>query len=374
MTERLSTLLHDEAHDLPIPAAPGDAILSRGRTKVRRRRIGAVAGVAAVASLGVALTTGPDLRPAPGPADGAADPSGWAVSTGSTVHLGNGATAKLPAKIKSIYYTSAGTVVRTGRRSSTDAPDSAYALVTDDGAVHSLGLQLGDRAPSTDPTLPYLAYAEPRGEGHDGWNVVLRDVDTGDVAASVAVDGAFTWGGWNAPPVALDGDHVYVALDEATLDVDWRTGQVSPAPHMLGSFFPDVDGGRTVLVDDRANTSTVVDVATGRTLMQTSQDQGQLMLSPDGRFALVVGMAECDEDGTCTMEDPETEVLDVATGARIATLHLDSRDFGWTPDDRVLTTEGGAVETCSPRTGACEPTGTRLGDGSIKVGGALYES
>lgn len=380
MTERLSTMLHDEAFDLPVPAAPTDAILARGRRMRTRRRLGALAagtaGVVAIAGLAAGITNGPDLRLAADLAAASAlDPSGWAVSAGSTVYLGNGARATVPDKVKSIYYTSAGTVVRTGTVAYTDAPDSSYALLTDAGEVHSLGLQLGDRAPSTDPTLPYLAYAEKRGlRGHDDWNVVLLDVRTAQEVVSIPVEGDFTWGGWNAPPVALDGDHVYVALDEATLDVHWRTGEVGTASHLSPAFLPDVDAGHSVLIDDQANTSTVIDVATGRTLMQRSQDEGQLSLSPDGRFALLLSMATCDDDNTCTMDDPQTEVFDVATGARLTTVHLATRDFGWTPDGRLLRADGRGVELCSPQTGACEATGIRLDDGSVKVGGSSYES
>lgn len=380
MTERLSDLLHDEALAVAVPPAPTGAILARGK-QLRTRRVmgaaaGAVVGVTAAVALGWGVTGGSNLRLAPDPATASPiGPSGWAVSVGSTVVLGNGARAELPDKVKALYYTSAGTVVRTGEVAYTDAPDSSYALVTDDGHVHSLGLQLGDRAPSTDPTLPYLAYAEKRGaSGGDSWNVVLRDVRTGREAVSIPVEGPFTWGGWNAPPVALDGDHVYVALDHTTLDVDWRTGTVGTAIHVAASFFPTVNAGRTVRVDDSANTSEVVDVATGRQLLTTSQDDGQLSLSPDGRRALLTSSALCDDSAHCVMEDPETEILDASTGARLATVELTTRDFGWTPDGQLLKSENGDVELCSTTTGSCASTGIDLGKGAVKIGGGIYES
>ena len=270
MTERLTLLLRQEADTLDVPTAPADAILSRGRHVRRRRRQVAAAvvttGVVAVATIGIGIADRAHFRPATDPAVASAlNPAGWAVSSGSTLSLGNGTSVTLPSKVKAIYYTSAGSLVRTGKVSYTDGTDSSYALVTDDGEVHSLGLRLGDRAPSTDPTLPYLAYAEKRGAvGHDDWTVVLRDVRTGDVAATIPVDGSFSWGGWEAPPVALDGDHVYVALDDATLDVDWRTGEVQDAGHLPSSRFPSVTAGREVLEDNRGDPGSVIEVATGK--------------------------------------------------------------------------------------------------------------
>jgi hypothetical protein len=49
VTERLSTLLHEEALDLPVPAAPAQTVLTRGkRVRARRRLAGAVTLAAAV--------------------------------------------------------------------------------------------------------------------------------------------------------------------------------------------------------------------------------------------------------------------------------------------------------------------------------------
>lgn len=58
MTDRLSTLLHDEATALDIPGVPADRILAQGRGLQRRRRTtAAVAGaVAAVLVAAVAVT------------------------------------------------------------------------------------------------------------------------------------------------------------------------------------------------------------------------------------------------------------------------------------------------------------------------------
>jgi hypothetical protein len=379
VTDRLALLLRQEADTLDVPTAPADAILSRGRrVRRRRRQIAAAAvttGVVAVAGLGIGMADRAHFRPVTDPAVASAlNPTGWAVSSGSTLSLGNGTTLTLPSKVKSIYYTSAGTLVRTGKVSYDDGTDSSYALVTDDGEVHGLGLQLGDRVPSTDPTLPYLAYAEKRGVvGHDDWTVVLRDVRTGDVAATIPIDGAFDWGGWDAPPVALDGDHVYVGLDDATLDANWRTGEVQDASHLPSSRLPGVTAGREVLEDHQGDPSAVIDVVTGtRVVTDIPAGPAAASLSPDGRYALLVPWSTCDDNYVCVYDDPASQVIDLSDAGRTK---LDIGDqAGWTPDGRVIRVTDGAVDLCSPDTGECTSTGIALGQGPVKVGGNSYGS
>jgi len=77
MTERLGTMLHDEALDLPVPAAPARAVLTRGkRVRTRRRLVGATAvaaGLVAIAGVAPGRVGGRDhadraLEPATMPA------------------------------------------------------------------------------------------------------------------------------------------------------------------------------------------------------------------------------------------------------------------------------------------------------------------
>ena len=51
MTERLSTLLRDEAEHLVVPAPPADRVLAQGHGLRRRRRL--TRGVAVVATVAV---------------------------------------------------------------------------------------------------------------------------------------------------------------------------------------------------------------------------------------------------------------------------------------------------------------------------------
>src|SRR5262249_25031876 len=121
-------------------------------------------------------------------------------AVGSTVHLGrHGATTvQMPEFAQSLYYTSAGLLVRTNKDGSSDggAP-FRFELVRRHGKTEKLGVPLGEVVPSTDPRLPYLAWAKMK-EGHI--RVVVRNVRTDRNVAVVAVPGTFDWGGWVAPP------------------------------------------------------------------------------------------------------------------------------------------------------------------------------
>jgi hypothetical protein len=404
MSDQISTLLAEGADRVDIPAAPTSAILSRGRALRRRRRTvrtGAV--LAGIAGIAVVAVTSSLLAPGPGPGpDGfddlaaavAPDPDGWAVAQGSTVHLGNGRTVEVPGKVKAMYYTSAGVMVRTGRTAYTEGDAvSNYFVLEGDGDVRDFALDLGDKKPGSDPTLPYLAYSV-KGSDATHWELVLRDVRTGEVATRVAYEGTFTWGGWNAPPTALSGDFAYVGVDEATLAINWRTGAVAPAAGLSPSRMPTVAGGRDLvetrervpdgvtMVDPQEQTTqthTVVDAVTGETV-RTIKITGTVFetavpqLSSDGRHVLVASWLECDERNACRYGSPTSDVIDLETGERRA-FTLGERTYGWSPDGRLLLVDDTEVRSCDASTGACESTDVRLeGDGPVRVSGNDNES
>ncbi|TQK72221.1 hypothetical protein [Nocardioides sp. SLBN-35] len=387
MTERLAALLHEEAESLAVPPLPADDVVRRGRgLRTRRRvRLGAAAvAVAAVAATATLAGTQLGDRDRPAGRDLAAavpaTDTDWAVAQGSTVHLGTGATAQVPGQVKAMYYTSAGMLVRIGRSAATDAPDSAYWLVAPDGTTSDFDLHLGDRKPGTDPTLPYLAYAAP-GDDARHWKVVLRDVRTGEVATTVPVEGTFTWGGWNAPPVALSGDHVYVGVDGTLLDVRWRTGEVRTTT--IPTHMPETAGGRDVVMGEDGKTVTIIDAATGEVLQSlpydpTDDDPAATVwprLSPDGSHALLTPTLMCQADtGSCRFEDPRATVIDLPGGRR-SVVRLGNADYGWTATGRLLQVDGTSVQSCDPDTGTCEPTPVTLDPGAnLKVSGNAYES
>jgi hypothetical protein len=220
VTDRLSALLHEEADLLDVPTpAPRETIRAGRRIRRRRTVTRTVAVVAAVACIGTGAAVLVDgSRGADDPAaDTATSPEGQTLpaavdavfATGDPVYLqGGSVAARMDEVAQTLYCTSAGLLVRTNRDGASDggAPFH-FAQVTSDGTVDRLSLTLGEVVPSTDPRQPYLAYADAAsGEVQ----VVVVDVTTGAEAARVDVPGMSDWGGWEAPPVALDGEDVLV--------------------------------------------------------------------------------------------------------------------------------------------------------------------
>lgn len=381
MTERLSALIHDEVTDLDIPRPEPVAILRQGRRLRRRRRAGSVvAATVTVAVVAGSFTLlhgdqgrGGDAVP-PATAPVSADSGAYAV--GSTVwpRGPEGAGVEVDGKVKALYYTSEGVLARYGETPWTDDPGpSRYAAF--DGAAQGaaaggrdLGVDLGDRVPGTDAGQPFLAYAEDASATDDDrWDVVVLDVRDGSEAARVPVDGAFTWAGWEAPPVALSGDHVYVGLDATTADVDWRSGEVSRATQLGGSTMPTVWGGRTVTYD-RTGGAAVVDVQTGEELLRVPGKQAPYVsLSPDGRYAKVVLQTSRRSEASFTLHD-----LD---GSRERSVDGAPWDFGWTTSGNLLRVSKGEVTVCAAfGDDACVSEPVDLGKGEVKLAGLLYES
>ncbi|HEU4811642.1 MAG TPA: hypothetical protein VFT00_05855 [Nocardioides sp.] len=341
MTDRLATLLREEADRLLVPAPAAEAVLARGRGIRRRRHLGTgAAALAVVAALGVgfALTTGGGQGRAVDPA-GPATGHGAVFTLGTTVYYDGGAHhVSIDDKaIKSTYYTSVGLLVRHGNNNASDGGGpQRFSLVTPDGDVQHVSVVTEETVPGVDPRQPYLAYTEVT----DGTvEVVVHDVATDAEVARVEMPGHFRWGGWSGPPVALSGDIVYVGTNDVTRTVNWRTGEIGTTDNVPRGY-PDVDGGRTVAQDDQEHE--VIDVATGKVLLTIPpQKYGFVKLSPDGRFATIDA-----GDGT------SFDVYGVDDGTKV-TLDGGSFDYGWSPDGDLFTVRGHHVVTCSPATAEC---------------------
>ena len=373
MTERLSALLHQEVDRLDIPVPPVREALAAGRRIRRRRRLTQVVAVAAVVSVvgaGVAAVTGgPDGRRSSDGVVADTAPTGEPVdlgpvfASGRTLYLDKGTTPiAMDEVVQAMYYTSAGLLLRTNQTGASDggAPFH-FALVGADKKVSQLDLTLGEVVPATDPREPYLAYAEMSG---DVLQVVVRDVATDAEVARVDVPGTFTWGGWEAPPVALDGDLVYVGTGDVTQVVDWRTGEVTTT-NTVPSGFPTVAEGRTVVV--QRTSLRIVDVATGDALVEVSGIPAPwARLSTDGRYAMVM-----DQEANTGFD-----VYSVETGTHVA-IDGPSWDFGWTSDGDLYSVDAAGIHECSPDTGECSdsplPDGIELRD-MVRLGGQTYES
>ncbi|HEY3530589.1 MAG TPA: hypothetical protein VGK78_15695 [Nocardioides sp.] len=372
MTDRLASLMHGEAETLDIPAPPAAEILGAGRRMQHRRTL--VRGAAGVAVLAVAATTvgvltlgGGGNATDTGPAAGSTPDLAYGV--GDTVYVGQHATpVRMPEVAQTLYYTSAGVLVRTNKDGSSDggAPFH-FELVGTDGTTSEMGVTLRDVVPSTDPAQPYLAWATMT----DGRiRVVVHDVSTDRDVARVDVPGTFSWGGWEAPPVALSGDEVYVGTDDATTVVDWRTGKATTTATIPSSTLPEVEGGRTVVIrggEQSAATADVVDVATGEDVMDIPiTSETQVQLSPDGRFAMTSGYAPT---GTSRVM-----VYDLATSQAVQL--PGPAAYGWTTDGSLYQVHGSTLTFCEPTTAACRDlTVPRVStDALVRYAGFAFES
>jgi hypothetical protein len=376
VVERLSTLLREEIASLDVPPPPAAAILGDGRRRRRRRRLTeAVAGVAALglvaAGVGALVVRAGDTSAqeqfASARAAEAYDSYG-AFSAGSTVYIGNHQVT-FPEKVKALYYTSLGALVRTGKVARTDAAGpSHYTLVRPDGSTRDIDLRMGDRIAGTDPDSPNVAYAEPR-DGYHGsrWDLVVVSLESGDVLGRTTVSGAFTWGGWEAPPVDLQGERMWAHLDAGWLEYDWMAGTTRMVPN-TGSGVYEVAHGRYAVQGKRA--WTVHDFGSGDQLTSmatTSGDYG--LFSPDGRFLRFFS------EGVDTMGDPtrSPRFLEVDTG-KVTT--LPDGDYGWTPDGHALRVDPrrDRITVCDPASTRCDVLDLKIGAGTVKLGGLPYES
>lgn len=383
MTERLTQLLKDESDNLDIPAPRADAVLGRGRAVRRRHRAaGLVAAAAVLGVVGGGAVVATQNWPGAG-GDGthatalsAAERylQGGAYAVGSTVHFGDPANepVHLEEKVKALYYTSGGVVVRTGKTPWTDDPGpSHYALVTPTGEVQPLDLDLGDRVPATDPSDDTMIYAD----GSQGdWEIVVLDVATGTEVKRVPFDGSFTWGGWEAPPVALAGDTAYVGLDDATLAVNLTNGEASPVEGLPKAKMPEATGGRYVVTDHETSME-VIDLATGDSLLTVDLPKGHSYgeLSPDGRYLKLVQEESIDAEGNSEVQQERFEVYAVDSDDHVS-FDQAPWDFGWTPDGHLLEVTRSQVTLCDPDTGDCTTQGQSRGEGEIKIAGNAYES
>jgi hypothetical protein len=359
MTDRLKTLLHSEAETLDVPPVPATEILGSGR-RLRRRRtrtlwVSAALAVAVIAGgTVVAGARGDGHDPAP---PVTATPSLMAWAGADTVYVGShGRRAQMPEVAQTLYYTSAGVLVRTNKDGASDggAPFH-FQLVREDGVATKLDLTLGEVVPSTDPAQPYLAWATMT----DGKiQVVVRDVSTDRDVATVDVPGTFTWGGWEAPPVSLSGDEVYVATDDRAEVVDWRTGQTHPSDVVPGSTYLTVNGGHVLT---QGNAVEVLDADSGKVLLHLDTSADSAELSPDGRFAVV---SRAGQD----------QLYDLETGA---TSRVPLSSYGWSSNStHVFGVQGSTLTTCSTSTGDCHDTSVPpvAGNTPVRYAGRAFES
>lgn len=282
MTEKLKTLMREQADSVDFAAPDLDAMVVTGDRRVRRRRIGAAAGIAAVAA-GVALVAPllvPAQQTAVQPAAPVSGPLPVSWVTGTLLHEGD---RSYDLGFRPLAYV---------------ATPQGYVLSDRDGTVWSWVdgelTEVGD----TDPRDPHLVLDDETGhaawvDGDGGAIDVLdqqrlrydRHPVRDDLAGSdlIAVDGGTLW--WEAAggPRSLDPD----------------TGDVERPDLAAGERLLDVQDGRLVMAGD-------VGLAVGRPddRIEWSDTYGEYArLSRDGRWLV--------------LEGEEPRVLDSVTGDRV---------------------------------------------------------
>jgi hypothetical protein len=382
VTERLTTLLHDEATTLDIPAVPADRILAQGRGLQRRRRAtvavtGAVAAVlvAAVALTAVTAGRGDDRKIEPAsPEDTAAYQELGAWAAADEVHIGNHVVT-VPG-VADLRYTSLGVIAFSPASQRDEASDPVPArttLVTPDGQAHPLdhaGLdELTALPPATDPSTPYIAYPRETDDPSRSELVVL-DLRSDDetVAGKEFATAAFAPG----LGIHLSGDLVtYLqgrTTAQTTVRINWHTDERVPFDYQ-GFVSQDGFGSSAYLSYDTSSSTWQVWPSTGSTRLLrvplgSSDDYGNAAsLSPDGRYLAV----STGENGI--------RVYSVETGDSVELGgDRDIGDYGWTPDGHLVgkqyPNQESEVERCDPATGACIGTGEVLAPRLTLVNGA----
>jgi hypothetical protein len=296
------------------------------------------------------------------------------------VYVGNH-EVRFDQKIKALYYTSEGVLVRMGEKAETDTGGpSLYVLVAPDGSTRAIDLRMGDRVPGTDPDSPFVAYAAPNG---DRWDLVALDLRTGKETARVTVEGSFTWGGWEAPPVSTAGHRMWALFDDGWREFDWSNGRTRVIEDSANARL-DAAGGRYANPAepnwDPDSTEkghwTVRDFATGTVLREiTLEPQELASFSPDGRYVRVdAGSTGYDETDTIIDPPGPSRFVDVDTGVSVAI--PGDRVLGWTPsgDALAVDTAKDQMTVCDTDSGECRIVDLDLPDGKVRLGGLSYES
>ncbi|WP_244927685.1 hypothetical protein [Nocardioides sp. W7] len=343
MTEKLKTLLHDQAETIDFAGPDLDAITATGDRRVRRRRAaGLVGGLAALAVVGgVAVVSlsgddgGPQVAGEPLPTASLS----WA--TGSTLHAG-GERADLGHRVAAYVGTDAGYVF-------TDGEGAVFSY--SGGSVDRVGTTSAGMRPRlvADSTGTLAGWVDPSG---DRPAFVVLDQATGDVQR---YDDATAPG---MGELADEKNPAYLyAIDQST--TYWRDSR--------GAVAVDLASGAATVLDPKArNGFDLIDVEAGVLAVYGDEGvevgpsraqarplpgvlDGSGVLSPDARFY--------------APDADELRVVDVATGADLAlqlpASYFFSTGYQWLDTDTLaviaLVDEDAPVSllTCTVSAGTC---------------------
>ena len=272
MTEKLKTLMQEQAEAVDFVAPDLDAMVRDGDRTLRRRRSVVVAGgvaAAVVLAAGVALLPGRDGAVDRDPASGSdADPAPLTWVTGSTLHAGDGSTTDLGHDVRAYVRTPVG-----------------YVYADASGSVYSWRLGETSVVGRTDPRDLRLVADDDSSrvgwvERREGRSVVV--VHDQKAGSTVHLDERSVPGMGNGPLslVALDAGKAYWRDTRGLASFDLWSGDVEVL---------DPDGSSVVDVEDGTfATSTGQGTVVGRTPgegVSLDEAYGSVgTLSPDGRY------------------------------------------------------------------------------------------
>lgn len=293
MTEKLKTLMRDQADSVDFAAPDLDAMVATGDRRVRHRRLGVIAGVAAVV-VGVALVapavTGGERAVQPtGPAATDTAPLSWV--DGTILHEGDRAY-DLDFRPRAYVRTSEGYVF-------SDRDGNVWSWV--DGATTLVGETTGRR--------PHLVSDEESGLAGwvtlDGPEYVVVDQVAGTIKGYPAPAGT----GYDDLG-ALDAGRAYWTGPDGPVVVDLRTGDETPVSGGRGTSLGDLEDDLVTVSGDQG---AVIQTVDGTRLLQPTNSYADLgYLSPDARYY--------------TWDADEPQVYDVRSGQRV-TVDVGPREF-----------------------------------------------
>ena len=369
MTDRLSTLLHDEASAIDVPSPATDRVIAKGRRlRQRRRAQNALAGAAAVAlvTVGAAVAanqlTGGDHAVSPAEQLGYEQQGVWAV--GNQVHVGDH-VVEIPGAqgdhstvmVGGIGYTSVGALVSYVNLDSRELRSSTL-LVTPSGETRQLGKLDGI---AYDPGSSVIVYARAASDPHT-WELVARDL-ANDQERTVGTP----WHANDAPELSMSGDLVVYVRGNRMQAIDWRTGYPVALPQQeIGMTIMQSYGRGGYLTAPEQGKPTRIWHLRGLpdgNVLGTFPDGGDglVRMSPDGRFLMTGG------HGSVT-------VYDVAS-QKATPLELTGSvsDYGWTPDGHVVGAQGSHVAVCDPGDGSCSDVGN-VGSERLSLAVGAFDS
>lgn len=303
MTEKLKTLLHERADHVDFAVPDLEAMVRDGDRRIRRRRTGLVAAIAAAAVAGVLLVPqlgGPDR--AERRTDVAVQPSTsgrqltWA--TGRVIHSSGGDSVDVGHEVAAYVETSVGFVV-------SDASGRVWSVRG--GDVTAVG-RVDDRQPhlAADAASPWVGWVEPRDGGAPVFAIYNQSTGDRRLVTERTTPGMGTTIADPDPAYVydIDGDTAYLREAGGAVAEDLVTGERTLLDPGADDGFEVLDAQDGLVAFNAADAGT----ALGRTRETALMLRG--VHTDLGAFSPGAGYYTSDAD--------QPEVYDARSGQRIS--------------------------------------------------------